>query len=421
MTSTSTSDLFLQALAAALRNTKVEWTEDQADAKTFVELFQMAQKHHVLPMIFEAVYACDAANVEALAPLMHQVRMQVQQAVFQQTMKTVDFERLYGQLIAAGVKPLVVKGLVCRSIYPQPDQRMSGDEDVLIRAEEFIEADRVLSEYGLHRLEPEKNADEEDEVPYGKAQSQLKIELHKSLFPRDNKAYGDFNRFFEHVEDRAVQVKIDGVEIWMPEYTDHLFYLICHAFKHFLHSGFGIRQVCDIVRFAENYGDKIDWRLVREQCEEIHALQFTASMFQIGERYLGFDPAEAGIVDTWGDVKVDCAHMLEDLLDGGVYGGADMSRQHSATITVNAAAAAKQGKKTGKFGTIMKSLFPSVKYMKRRYHFLERMPWLLPVAWIRRILTYRKETAADAGNGAAEAMQIGQKRIDLLREYGAIK
>lgn len=32
--------------------------------------------------------------------------------------------------------------------------------------------------------------------------------------------------------------------------SDHLFYLICHALKHFYHSGFGIRQVCDILLFA---------------------------------------------------------------------------------------------------------------------------------------------------------------------------
>ena len=33
--------------------------------------------------------------------------------------------------------------------------------------------------------------------------------------------------------------------------TDHLLCLLCHAYKHFLYAGFGIRHVCDIGIFAE--------------------------------------------------------------------------------------------------------------------------------------------------------------------------
>lgn len=46
------------------------------------------------------------------------------------------------------------------------------------------------------------------------------------------------------------------------EPTGHLFFLICYAFKHSLHSGYCIQQVCDIVLFANQYGQEIDWRLV---------------------------------------------------------------------------------------------------------------------------------------------------------------
>ena len=91
------------------------------------------------------------------------------------------------------------------------------------------------------------------EVPYGKKGSLIYIELHKSLFPPESDAYGDLNRFFENVYTDAIEIKIDNTDIRTMGYTDHLFYLICHAFKHFLHSGFGIRQVCDIILFANAY------------------------------------------------------------------------------------------------------------------------------------------------------------------------
>ena len=37
-----------------------------------------------------------------------------------------------------------------------------------------------------------------------------------------------------------------------------ILYLLLHAFKHFLHSGFGIRQVSDIILFSEKYRDQIE-------------------------------------------------------------------------------------------------------------------------------------------------------------------
>ena len=132
-------------------------------------------------------------------------------------------------------------------------------------------------------LEPEKNPDEEGEVPYYKKGGSLHIELHKELFSSESEAYGNLNHLFADVFDRKIQEEINGVPIYTMCHTDHLLYLILHAFKHFLHSGFGIRQVCDIVVYADTYGSKIDWDYVLEQCRSIHADIFAASLFDIGK------------------------------------------------------------------------------------------------------------------------------------------
>lgn len=54
-----------------------------------------------------------------------------------QTMRTNEFLELNKKLQAAGVRPLVVKGIICRNLYPQPDYKQSGDGDVLVPAEQF--------------------------------------------------------------------------------------------------------------------------------------------------------------------------------------------------------------------------------------------------------------------------------------------
>ena len=198
-------------------------------------------------------------------------------------------------------------------------------------------------------------------------------------------------------------------------HTDHLFYLICHAFKHFLHSGFGIRQVCDIVLFANHYGTEIDWIRILRQCREIHADLFTAALFRIGQKYLTFDPVLAGYPKEWQEIQVDEQLMLDDLLDAGIYGDGTMSRKHSSNITLNADSAQKQGKKAEH--SVMKTLFPPVKSMERRYPYLKKYPMLLPVAWVSRILKYRQETSKSQNNDAAQAVAIGNRRVELLKQY----
>ena len=410
-------DMFLPALKAALKNEKVSWSEE-LESQDWVELFRIATTHQVLPLIYEAVYDCSAArNMEP--QVFMSAKQQTIRSVMLQTMKTNEFLGLFQHLQKAGVQALVVKGIVCRNLYPNPDYRMSGDEDVLIPEEEFELCHQAMLDYGMHPADPTQDIQFEHEVPYGKPGSPIYIELHKCLFPPESAAYGDLNRFFKKVHDRAIKLSIDGKQVVTMGYTDHLFYLICHAFKHFLHSGFGIRQVCDIVLFANAYGKEIDWIRILQQCREIHADLFTAALFQIGQKYLTFDPSRAGYPQEWQEIQVDEQLMLDDLLEAGIYGDGTMSRKHSSNITLNAVSSEKQGKKSSHF--VIKTLFPNVQNMEGRYPYLKKHPYLLPIAWINRIWKYRKETQTVLNNDAAESIQIGNQRLKMMKTYGIIK
>lgn len=410
--------LFLEALKAALQNEKVQW-DIELSPQEWIKLFHMAEIHHVLPMIFEAVFACPSANKtdsELFAP----VRRRTIRQVMLQTVKTTEFLQLYKNLQAAGVKPLMIKGIICRELYPKPDHRLSGDEDMLILPEQFALCHRIMLENDMAVLEGETNVDIERayEVPYGKKGSPTYIELHKYLFPPESEAYGDLNRFFSRAHEDAVEIPIQGVPVATLEYTSHLFYLICHAFKHFLHSGFGIRQVCDIVIFANVYGTKVDWNHLLEECRAIRAERFAAALFAIGQKYLTFSPENACYPEIWSGIPVDESALLQDLLSGGIYGNANMSRKHSSNITLNAVSAEKKGKQAG--GNILKVIFPSLDRMQGRYPYLKKCPFLLPAAWISRLLTYRKEVSAGGENNAADSIRIGNERIELMRQYGII-
>lgn len=405
------SALFLQAVKAALLGQQVDWA-DEVSADQYAQLLELAQNHHVLPMFFESTYRCGAAS--AIEPLRLSIcRRTVVQSVSMQSVQTQSFLALSRYLQEKGIRPLVVKGIVCRNLYPQPDHRYSGDEDLLCPPQQLNDCHNALLEFGMNPCTDNLDA---YEVAYRKQDGTLYIELHKSLFAEESDIFGKCNALFDGAFDRAVEIGIEGQSVLSLCPTDHLLYLILHAFKHFLHSGFGIRQVCDMVLFANAYGKDINWDYLVEKCAAIRADHFAAALFAIGQHHLSFDPGKACYPEAWRKITVDEAPLLEDLLRGGIYGASDRNRLHSSNMTLNAVSADKKGKRsTGVF----RAAFPSAKTLENRYPYLKTKPFLLPVAWLSRFAGYAKENAA--GNGSAQnAVKIGADRIKLLKIYNII-
>lgn len=404
--------LFLEAMKASLEDKTLSWGQE-VSPEQMQDVMALAQEHHVLPMIFEAAHACSAmATMDGL--LFTRCRQTTLQSVLSQAMKTEEFLALNRHLRSRGVLPLVVKGIVCRNLYPKPDHRHSGDEDVLCGESQFEACHQAMLAFDM---EPGAGM-ESYEVPYRKKGGALYIELHKSLFAYNSDVFSDCNRLFEKAFDRHTEITVNGEQVATLSHTDHMLYLILHAFKHFLHSGFGIRQVCDMILFANAYGGEIDWRYVYDRARGIRAEKFAAALFVIGEKYLVFSPEKAKYPRYWREIKVDEQALLEDLLSGGIYGSSDRSRVHSSNMTLNAVAADKHGKKSR--GNLLKTIFPPKRSLEGRYPYLKKMPFLLPIAWGSRILGYAKESVSEPESGAAQVIRTGSKRIELLRVYDII-
>lgn len=392
---TPVHEAFLALLRSSLGGTSAppELTTEQ-----WSELLELAQAHKLLPMIFEAGFPLLSRADPALAAV---TRRQVRDQVILQTLRTAEFLELYRKLTESGATPLVVKGIVCRQLYPKPDHRPSADEDVLIPPEQLDLCRRVLEDFGMTTPQTDPDA---YEFPYRKPGSPLYIELHRHLFPPESEAYGDFNEFFGDPFRQTATEELQGEAVRAMHPCDHMLYLLLHAFKHFLHSGFGIRQICDILLFAHHHSAVIDWEWVRLSCRSVRAEQFAAAVFAIGVKHLGFSP-----IGGW--EEIDELPLLEDVLRAGVYGSADESRLHSSRLTLNAASSQKSTR-----SGVLAAAFPPAGELEGRYPWLKDRPYLLPAAWGQRIIGYLRQKAAPA-----EALRIGAERVELLRQYGIIK
>ena len=360
------------------------------------KLFDIAQEHKLTAVLYEKLRCGGVWKQVAV----HNIMLQVQ--------RTAGFLDIYGKLCDAGVKPLVVKGIVCRNLYSKPDCRISADEDVLICREEFAKCDEIFLGEGYLRsaVDVEKLP---QEIAYRHPRKGVYIELHLLLFPEESGAYGHLNKEFRDVFEHCICEEIQGKKIWTLCPTEHLFYLICHSFKHFLHGGFGIRQVCDMIMMAEHYGTQIDWISIQKDLSRLNMEVYWNSLVQIGKDYLGFSYEKAGYPESMQKFEVDCRPMLDDLLDSGIYGASTMDRKHSSNMTL---VAAERGKKNTAV-SVGGSLFPSMEYMKSSFSWLKKYPWLLPAAYVIRIVRYLKTSKI-------ESVQIGMERVELLRKYHII-
>lgn len=372
------------------------------------EMLSFAQMHSLYPVVYEALRKTEAFR-ELPEQTQHTCKQQAKRLIIGQTIRTEQFLKLYRQMLGAGVVPLIMKGIVVRSLYAQPDYRASSDEDLLVRKEDFFKLDELLVGQGFVRTLGEHPL-QEHEITYDNPQTGCHLEIHLSLFPEDSDAYGYLNQAFGDVFERQVVEQIQGVDIHTLEPTQHMLYLICHGLKHFLHCGFGIRQVCDMVMFAQTYGDRIDWEAVTYWAKKQNFYLFWMNLMEIGEKYLGFSWENAGLQKPK-NLTLDCEAMLEDILTGGIYGQSSGSRIHSANITLQAVADANCG------GGMRATLFPGLSYMKGKYPYLQQHQWLLPVAWGQRMVQYLKKTNKQE---ISETMDTGKRRVELLKKYGLV-
>ena len=363
--------------------------------------------HELCPLICQSLY--QHPIVKTHDALFSRYRNKSVQSVSSQIVHTAEFLQLYQKMGKAGLKPLVVKGIVLRALYPRGSFRPSVDEDLLVAPGERDAISSFLIQRGLLPAEGTAESDAY-EISYLDSDTHLCIELHKSLFPPNSNAYGDLNQLFDGVLDRTVEVQIEDVKLRTLAPTDHLLYLICHAYKHFLHSGVGIRQVADMALFSNAYGGDIDWEHIYRACQSVNIETFTAALLQIAHKYLTMNT----IPDAFTGIEVDEQPLLEDILSGGLYGTVDIDRVHSGNMTLDAVAAQKQGRRGS---GVWHSLFPGAAYLQGHFPYAKKHPILLPLAWAQRLGNY---LARSSKSNPAETIRIGQARIDLLKQYKVI-
>ena len=402
---------FLDLLKSSLNNGTYEG--GYIDSQDLKQIYRLSEIHHVLPMIYSALHneECFKNAYEEFKRIFKQVALRL---VVSQIQRSNRFLELYKILQKENIEIIVFKGIIFRNMYNNPDDRISSDEDILIKKEDYEKVKEFFLSEGFEFI------DKGEECAYFSKSTGLCIEVSTSLFSHESKAYGHLNKLFEDVFEKSIKINIDKIDILTLSHEQHLIYIVFHNMKHFLTGGFGIRQVADFSKYIETYGEYINWEKFWSDLKDLNYDTFALNLIEISLKYLGFNDDKITYPDnitSFDELKnsqkyyINSESLINDILDAGVFGASTMDRKHTALMTLDAVEDKKKSNR-------LKAVFPNVNYLKDNYTYLQKYPILLPVAWGQRILSYLKKNKTSS---YINTMELGKQRIELLKEYKIIK
>lgn len=403
---------FFQLLKSSLQNTKPQTQL----SPNYEEILKLASMHKAIPLIYEASYKTESFK-QIDQNLIKYFKTTSMQIIYSQIQRSDKFLQLYEQFNKEGLKILVFKGIILRELYPIPDARISGDEDLLIEKKYLKQAIEILESNNMKRVISEE--EESDVYHYFCRNTGLHLELHTTLFGVKSITNKKMEEIFSTVFENSDTININNIDIHTFSIDNHFLYIICHAIKHFVSCGTGIRQICDISMYINKYHQNINWDYIWKETTILDYDTLLVNLLQIAIDYLGLEENKIVYQKDKSEYFINTEDLIEDIMEGGIYGASTQARLNAANMSLDALN--KESK--SKLKSNLAAIFPKAENLKGRYKYLEKYPVLLPLAWASRILTYTKErgSLSSVGATAKETIAVGNRRMDLLKEYKLIK
>lgn len=394
---------FLQVLKTALHEDPNDLSEPDWN-----RFYACAVHHSILPLINQG---CASYRDFCLAP--EEIRKRYMSAslriVMRQARRTNAFLKIYDRLLQEGLKPLVLKGLVCRSTYKGlEDYRPSGDEDILIEKDEFTKYRAILNDAG-YLMEDLKITNQLlsriQHIRFTNPDEGLSIEVHLSFMGNKNALRSKINTYFTTAFQNCISLEINGHMIYTLNHTEHYLYLFFHFLKHFTASGAGIRQILDLYMYDNCYHDEIDWNRVEESIKKMSADKLYADVVAIGREYLGFH--------IWTSLQgYHKEQLLSDIMAAGIFGNTTSVQAKSRNVTE--AALNYRGYH------LLNMIFPRVSTVEINNPILLKKPYLLPFVWISRLFHFLYGSGPNKVRFIRDSRSIGKQRLQLLKGYRII-
>lgn len=308
---------------------------------------------------------------------------------------------LVAELEKTGIDHILMKGYVLRDLYPVPELRSFNDIDIVIRRSDRTRCDKLMMSLGFHR-----HTDWEPVFSYVRGDELY--EIHTEIMEVDVSGTGEQQAYFRRCWDDARSVRAHSYR-FTPEF--HLLYLLTHIAKHVHSSGAGIRMYLDVAVFVRNYRDEIDWNRIRQELKALKLSRFAAVVFAAVEAWFGVRCAPVS-----GRISEDVLEAFRVFtMEAGVFG------HYQRDTALNSLKHEDSGNGSSRLHQVLRKTFPKAGAIQNRYTYLQDKPWLLPAAWVHRIIKNKEKLTQHTREMrqimGADSEQV-RKMQKLMRDIG---
>ena len=228
-------------------------------------------------------------------------------------------------------------------------------------------------------------------------------EIHTDVMEVDVSEKADYRKYFSNIWNH-VHIKEGCTYELELEY--HFIYILVHIAKHIKGSGAGIRMYLDIAIFIHKLRDKVDWKYVENELEKIQLTDFANFVLYIVKTAFGVEsPIPLKKID-----KNLLKEFIDFTLSGGIFGRENMN---SGMNTLK-----KEELQKGVFSkikVIFERIFVPASTIEKRYTYLKGHHWLLPFAWVHRLIKTRESFSLHAME-AKNILDADTEKIISIRE-----
>lgn len=376
----------------------------------WILLHKIAKSQKLWTMVFEKVN-----NTPEYLNLPMDIQTEwMQEAVLSTAHQIVQSKELFkicSLLDDENLKYIVLKGITCRRYYPNPNSRPSGDEDILIDWRDYKKCDELLKNNGYvcdDDLDFD-NVKDKRETVYRNENNSLFLEVHFNAIGKENQRQKRLNVFFEDAFSHITSMKYEDNLLVALEPTYQLMHLLAHFYLHLYDSGVGVRQMLDILLAVLNNKGSINWNTVGEFLNKTKMNKVFAAILNVGEKYFGM--GLDFVPQVFWNNAVAPEPMLEDMLDGGIYGQGENGERHLAenfTLDVDT-----------EQSNLLAIIFPNKERLANRYSVLNKYPMRYPLYVVKRWFDIAIPYIKNKNIRKKMRMQIevGKKRKNMLEMY----
>jgi hypothetical protein len=400
----SSQSTLVSLLSTAIRDERLG--DLKLEKVNWREVFDEAKTHDVYSLIYPLIKSISKQHYSDEV-LMSEWRNATLMCGIIQLKHINQMKKVFQSFKEANIPIIALKGLVLREMYPRPESRTMGDADVLVHKEDVEEAEKILISLGYIKF---------GSIPIHLSfehKKHLSIDLHSSLVDElQIKSVADFE---DTLWQNTRVITMNGLSVLSLSLEYELLHLILHIASHMIKSGFGLRQICDVVLFVEREKNNINWSLFFEKVKLYNIEKLVKSIFIVCKELFDMDlPYQSNTSYFSHNSYIEL--IIKEIFSSGVQGSKDHIRINSTKILHHSYK--NNINSTNKIKLLTLFLFPPTEKLVERYSYAKRYPFLILFAWIHRFI-YQLYLNGFSTLGQVRSvhstLSITKGRIELLK------